>query len=482
MKRDNSSTGPSPADPAQSAPHLAEGGGPLRSALRATVRVDRALTELRRGRPVRLTGGDAGELIVAAVETLSPVWWQALDTPAVPDLDKQAASAPDAPRTLAEKVESVAGPGLDPLSFASDPVDIRLVLSAERAQALGWPRNAVRVLPANVVSVSLYQGSAAPGVPPAPPPGTAVVVRLPAGFDVDRLAALAGLAPDSGLEPGAGSAALQSLDPDRIGAAGGPAAASWAAALEMARLARLVPAIVVVPAPVQGGGDDALLAVDVADLDAFPHDRAMTLMRVSEAPVPLAGHEDSRFVLFREAAADVEHVAIVVGDPDPTAPVMVRLHSSCLTGDLFGSLRCDCGDQLRGAIDRLGEAGGGVLLYLAQEGRGIGLANKLRAYTHQDTGADTIDADRYLGFRGDERRFDVAVQMLRSLGITQVRLLTNNPGKIDALRAAGLDVVERLPIGGLVNRHNERYLATKRDRAGHLIDVSIPAVPARQAR
>jgi GTP cyclohydrolase II len=187
--------------------------------------------------------------------------------------------------------------------------------------------------------------------------------------------------------------------------------------------------------------------------------------------VPLAGQENSRFVLFRETVADLEHVAIVVGDPDPAEPVLVRLHSSCLTGDLFASLRCDCGDQLRGAIERLGESGG-VLLYLAQEGRGIGLANKLRAYARQDAGLDTIDADRYLGFRGDERNFAVAVHILKDLGIGRIRLLTNNPSKISALRQAGLDVVERLPIGGQINRHNERYIATKRDRAGHLIDVS----------
>ena len=210
-------------------------------------------------------------------------------------------------------------------------------------------------------------------------------------------------------------------------------------------------------------------------MQAYPQDRASSLLRVSEAPVPLAGHEDSRFVLFRETVADLEHVAIIIGKPDPAAPVLVRLHSSCLTGDLFASLRCDCGDQLRGAIDRLGD-GGGILLYLAQEGRGIGLANKLRAYARQDAGLDTIDADRYLGFRGDERNFAVAVQMLKSLGVARIRLLNNNPSKIAALRQAGLDVVERLPIGGHINRHNERYITTKRDRAGHLIDVSsLPA-------
>jgi GTP cyclohydrolase II len=256
------------------------------------------------------------------------------------------------------------------------------------------------------------------------------------------------------------------------------------AALELARLARLVPAIVTLgmteprarhrgdalPPEDDEDGDPDYLLVSAADVLAYPQDRASSLLRVSEAPVPLAGHENSRFVLFRETVADLEHVAIIIGKPDPGEPVLVRLHSSCLTGDLFASLRCDCGDQLRGAINRLGE--GGILLYLAQEGRGIGLANKLRAYTRQDAGLDTIDADRYLGFRGDERNFAVAVQMLKALGVSRIRLLTNNPSKIAALRQAGLDVVERLPIGGQINRHNERYIATKRDRAGHLIDVS----------
>ena len=217
------------------------------------------------------------------------------------------------------------------------------------------------------------------------------------------------------------------------------------------------------------------LRVSDEDILAYPQERARSLLRVSEAPVPLAGHERSRFVLFRETVADLEHVAIIIGEPDPSQPVLVRLHSSCLTGDLFASLRCDCGDQLRGAIDRLGE-GGGVLLYLAQEGRGIGLANKLRAYDRQDAGLDTIDADRYLGFRGDERNFAVAVQMLHELGIGRIRLLTNNPAKIAALRQAGIDVVERIGIGAPVNRHNERYITTKRDRAGHLIEVAnLPA-------
>jgi len=183
--------------------------------------------------------------------------------------------------------------------------------------------------------------------------------------------------------------------------------------------------------------------------------------------VPIAAHEDCQLVLFREIDGDVEHVAILVGTPRPDQPVPVRLHSSCLTGDLLGSLRCDCGDQLRRAIDHLAEVGG-VLLYLSQEGRGTGLANKLRAYRLQDGGLDTIEADHHLGFRGDERDFAIAVAMLRALGIERITLLTNNPSKIAALRRGGIDVAGRLPLIAPVNRHNSRYLRTKRERAGHL--------------
>jgi len=149
--------------------------------------------------------------------------------------------------------------------------------------------------------------------------------------------------------------------------------------------------------------------------------------------------------------------------------VLVRLHSACLTGDLLGSLRCDCGDQLRGAVDQLAAVGGGVLLYLAQEGRGIGLANKLRAYQLQDTGLDTIEADRHLGFNADERSYAAAASMLRQLGKTRIQLLTNNQEKIDALQAAGIDVVSGQRLIGAVNRHNVRYIRAKRERAGHLM-------------
>jgi GTP cyclohydrolase II len=170
--------------------------------------------------------------------------------------------------------------------------------------------------------------------------------------------------------------------------------------------------------------------------------------------------------VFREVDGDAEHLAIVIGQPAAGSAVPVRLHSACLTGDLLNSLRCDCGPQLQRAMAQLCETGG-VLLYLAQEGRGTGLANKLRAYRLQDAGLDTLQADRYLGFREDERDFAAAAAMLQALGHTRIRLLTNNPQKIDALRQAGIEVVGRLPLHGPVNDHNLRYLQTKQ-RAGHL--------------
>jgi GTP cyclohydrolase II len=193
---------------------------------------------------------------------------------------------------------------------------------------------------------------------------------------------------------------------------------------------------------------------------------ASELIRVSDAHMPIAACDDCTLVLFREPHGDAEHVAIIVGQPNLTLPVPVRMHSACLTGDLLGSQRCDCGDQLRLAIARLAETGG-VLLYLSQEGRGTGLANKLRAYRLQDAGLDTIDADRHLGFGADERDFGPAVAMLSQLGISRIRLLTNNPHKVDFMRRAGLEVVGRVALLAPVNAFNARYVQTKHERAGH---------------
>jgi len=256
------------------------------------------------------------------------------------------------------------------------------------------------------------------------------------------------------------------------------ASAPERAALALMRRALLIPAalIIVLPAQRCRAVDEAVDTARFLRLSTATALRCFEsgsgfLTRVSEADVPLAEAAASRFVLFREADGLREHVAVRIGKsehwPDP---VPVRLHSSCLTGDLFGSLRCDCGEQLQTAIARIDALGGGVLLYLAQEGRGIGLANKLRAYALQDSGHDTIDADQLLGFGEDERRYRVAVDLLAKLGITSIHLLTNNPAKIEALRNGGIEVAEQDRLFGRVTRQNRRYLTAKANRAGHLLD------------
>lgn len=172
--------------------------------------------------------------------------------------------------------------------------------------------------------------------------------------------------------------------------------------------------------------------------------------------------------LFKEHPSGVEHVALVMGEL--TGPVLLRVHSECMTGDLFGSLRCDCGPQLHFALKQIGLAAQGVVLYLRQEGRGIGLANKLRAYALQDEGLDTVEANLRLGFAADLRRFDVAAHMLNALGVSQVRLMTNNPRKVSTLQDAGVNVVERVPVRIEPQSENEHYLATKALKLGHHID------------
>ncbi len=243
------------------------------------------------------------------------------------------------------------------------------------------------------------------------------------------------------------------------------------AAVKLCKLAQVLPAAVYA---VCGDGDgvvltrsQGLLAVHAADVDAFETRSSLSLTQVTAAAVPLADAEDARILAFRPADGSLEHLAIVIGEPPTGAPVLTRLHSECFTGDLLGSLRCDCGEQLRGAVREITEAGGGILLYLAQEGRGIGLINKLRAYRLQDQGFDTIDANERLGFDADERVFLPAAEMLKKLGYGQVRLMTNNPDKMAGLTQYGIAVTERVPHAFPANNHNEFYLATKKRRSGH---------------
>jgi GTP cyclohydrolase II len=247
--------------------------------------------------------------------------------------------------------------------------------------------------------------------------------------------------------------------------------------IQLLKVAWLLPAALRVTAPpTQIAGIEGLMSgrvlhsVSAEGLARLFLNLDRNVVKVSEARIPLADAADARFVCFRTSVGHREHLAVIIGTPDEADGVPVRLHSACLTGDVFGSLRCDCGDQLRQSVAALGALGGGVLLYLAQEGRGIGLANKLRAYALQDTGRDTIDADLQLGFSPDERQYGVAAAMLRELGYDRIRLMTNNPEKIDALISAGIQIVCRLPLLASITPQNQRYMDAKRTRARHLLD------------
>ncbi|HEY7688050.1 MAG TPA: GTP cyclohydrolase II [Dongiaceae bacterium] len=240
------------------------------------------------------------------------------------------------------------------------------------------------------------------------------------------------------------------------------------AAIELVKLARLLPAALI-SFELQSGRDDNLLAVGAAEVTGYQRLAARSLRPVGDARVPLTGAENARVIAFRPSDGGIEHLAVIVGEPPKDGPVLTRIHSECFTGDLLGSLRCDCGDQLRGAIAEIGRQGQGILLYLAQEGRGIGLVNKLRAYRLQDSGADTAEANRQLGFEADERIYLPAAEMLRQLGYHQVRLLTNNPAKVEGLRRCGVTVTERVPHVFPANGHNERYLAAKVAQLGHVM-------------
>ena len=252
-----------------------------------------------------------------------------------------------------------------------------------------------------------------------------------------------------------------------------PVPALAPAALALAKLARLLPAVLA--APVHPGGETdvarlGLLSVSATDVLGYPPAAAAGLRKIASARVPLENAPDSRVVAFRTEGSSIEHLAIVVGHPETADAPLVRIHSECFTGDLLGSLRCDCGAQLRGAIARMTEEGAGILLYLAQEGRNIGLVNKLRAYTLQDRGLDTLDANRALGWGADERNFLIAATMLEALGVHRIRLLTNNPDKLAALAACGVEVVGREAHAFAPNGENDHYLATKAERFGHLLD------------
>ena len=258
----------------------------------------------------------------------------------------------------------------------------------------------------------------------------------------------------------------------RIDAPVGAAQPLDEAALELARLALVTPAVYALPTEgtILTGG---IVTVDLRDVMAYRLAQVRALRIVARAPVPLDGALDTEFVVFRGGEGLRDQVAIIVGKPDLGKPVAMRMHSACLTGDLFGSLKCDCGDQLRGTVKMMADSEGGILLYLDQEGRGNGIANKMRAYKLQSEGWDTYDADEVLGFGLDQRRFDFAAAMLRQLGVSAVKVMTNNPEKIRALEQSGLTVVADKRAYGRKTAENIRYLAAKRDRAGHFIDFDV---------
>lgn len=233
------------------------------------------------------------------------------------------------------------------------------------------------------------------------------------------------------------------------------------AALTLARQAGLLPAFFVLPSTLAGA-----TATSIADIDGY--EASDRLRIVARARLPVEAAEQCEIVAFRTPEAGLEHVALLVGSPNGQPP-LVRLHSECLTGDVLGSLKCDCGPQLHAALRLMADNGWGILLYLRQEGRGIGLINKLRAYALQDQGFDTVDANTRLGFAIDARDFSVAARMLTLLGQDQIRLLTNNPEKVARLQAEGVTVIERVPHKLPPNPHNARYLDTKRDRTGHAL-------------
>jgi GTP cyclohydrolase II len=255
-----------------------------------------------------------------------------------------------------------------------------------------------------------------------------------------------------------------------------PAAESASAAIVLAKLAQQLPALLV--APVTDAARKSVPPLIVVEADAvldFRRRAVASLSVAAEVSIPLHAGFPARFVVFRDGLGGTP-IAVIVGQPDLTESVAVRLHSACLTGDVFGSRRCDCGDQLRIALPQLKQHGGGIILYLEQEGRGLGLVNKIRTYQLQDAGLDTVDANTVLGFDDDERDYAIAVRMLQALGCARVRLLTNNPAKLDGLSDAGIDVSARVPLHGAITADNRRYLAAKATRAGHKLEHLLGAL------
>jgi len=323
------------------------------------------------------------------------------------------------------------------------------LLPAETGFAPGATAARMLISSARAVTLKLANQREA-AVPEAP-----VLIRAAEPFDLELARAVADPALDL-VFPMKGPFAADHID----------ALEAARAAMELARLAGVLPAFLVDPAPCGEAQE-----LSPADLDAWRDTARLAI--ATRARLPVAACEEAEIVAFRSADDLREHVALVIGRQDGDRAPLVRLHSECLTGDILGSLKCDCGPQLDAALAEMAQeaarGGWGVLLYLRQEGRGIGLINKLRAYRLQDQGFDTVDANNRLGLPTEARDFPVAARMLDLLGVPAIRLMTNNPAKVAALEAAGVRVAERVPHQLPPNPHNERYLATKRDRTGHLL-------------
>jgi GTP cyclohydrolase II len=324
-----------------------------------------------------------------------------------------------------------------------------LLLPAETGFAPGVSADRMLISAARAATLKLANQREA-AVAEAP-----VLIRAAEPFDLEHARAVADPALDL-VYPMKGPFAAEHID--------APGAAR--AAMELARLAGVLPAFLVDPVP--AGEPQPVSEVDLA---AWRDPARLAI--ATRARLPLEASDAAEIVAFRAPDDMREHVAIIIGRQTGERAPLVRLHSECLTGDIFGSLKCDCGPQLDAALAAMADeaacGGWGVLLYLRQEGRGIGLINKLRAYRLQDQGFDTVDANNRLGLPTEARDFPVAARMLALLGAHAVRLMTNNPQKVAALEAEGLGVTERVPHRLPSNPHNARYLATKRDRAGHLL-------------
>ena len=244
------------------------------------------------------------------------------------------------------------------------------------------------------------------------------------------------------------------------------------AAVQLAKIARLLPSVILVECSDKSQHsfmEDGGYSIMASHIMSYEMDTAGALKQINAARVPLEDAENTRILSFRSPDGGREHLAIVIGDPPTDIPVLARIHSECFTGDLIGSLKCDCGQQLRGAVTQISQEGAGILLYLRQEGRGIGLTNKLRAYALQDQGFDTVEANERLGFESDERIFLPAARILKQLGYDSVRLMTNNPDKVEGLITFGIEVTERVPHAFPSNDHNEFYLSVKKEKSGHLL-------------